>query len=140
MKLFALLARLDERVLALGIILSSPFLRADGCGGGKQCNDRKAIQESYQVTHNTCGETGKLTLTSGAGSCSLQAASPAALNLPTSGNRYKDRLSEPGWYLYGRHENSPLRCTASVPGADKVRLDCRSEAGFSCAADLELLK
>ena len=61
----------------------------------------------------------------------------AASGLPALGNRNTNSFRDADWELSGRRNGSTIRCTAEKLGSG-LRLGCKSEAGFSCVAELEL--
>ncbi len=127
----------DARLLLLALMVSSPFLRADGGCGENACGKYVAARASGRITKSTCGKTGTISVSAEAQSCSVVAELQEDTGLPSRGNRNTDSFLSPGWELSGRHDGSPLRCTVEQAGS-ALRFDCKSEAGFSCSADFEI--
>lgn len=131
------LDRVDARWLALALMGASPALRADGgCGGSDECGKLPAAAADFTLVNSTCGATGTLQLSAMAGSCGVGVTAPSGSGLPSNGNRGTGGFNEPGWYLYGSKDGSPLKCTATQ-AASSLKLACSSEAGFSCSVDLK---
>jgi hypothetical protein len=136
--MFHQLSKLDARILVLALMVASPFLRADGGCGDSPCSRYAEASASGQITKSTCGNTGPVEFSAAAKDCGVSAKLDARTGLPNLGNRNGDSFRSTGWYLSGRHDGSPMRCEVQDSG-EALRFECKSEAGFSCTADFEIL-
>ncbi|HTU59408.1 MAG TPA: hypothetical protein VMF89_13255, partial [Polyangiales bacterium] len=131
------LNRMDARLLLLAVIVSSPFLRADGGCGESACGKYAEAHASGRITQSTCGNVGAFSVRADAQSCAVVAELNEDSGLPNRGNRNTDSFRSIDWELSGRHDGSPLRCTVENVN-NALRFACKSEAGFSCTADFEI--
>jgi hypothetical protein len=131
-----LLNRIDPRWLIVALMGASPLLRADGgCGASNECGKLSAASATFTLESNSCGKPGTLQVSAPEGSCGMGVSAPADSGLPSSGNRSAGSFKDAGWYLYGHHEGSAMRCTAKQASGE-LRLSCEAEDGYSCTVQL----
>jgi hypothetical protein len=130
------LNQIDARWLMIALMGASPLLRADGgCGASNECGKLPAASAKFTLENSSCGKTGVLQVSAPEGSCGMGVSAPSDSGLPSSGNRSTGSFKDPGWYLYGSHDGSAMRCTAKQTSGS-LQLSCESEGGYRCLVAL----
>ncbi|WP_438013848.1 hypothetical protein WMF18_23270 [Sorangium sp. So ce315] len=122
-----------------GLLLLSPFMMGHGCYESHDgvCEEAGATEVVFDVT-GTCGPSGRLTISSWAGSCTLDVTGDD-VGLPMKGNRSYaidiDDLTKGGWRLEGNGNGQGMLCEFSEFDGG---LESRCKGGeFDCTARLQ---